>query len=488
MNNGLMTKPSLRTDISLFTLTDLPKNSSGVRFSLIGNGQKKYDALKKDGFQGIQSFSFLKPGIKQCNNAELGRTAADFALPGNIMKKTKQWKKAGYECATILIGNGWETFEEGCNIAEKVLNAASENEFPIYIELHRGTVTQNIPLTLRLIEKYPELRFNADFSHYVSGYGWDRFFDETIFTAIQPILDRVRYIHGRMSTSRRVQLHKTDDDSDEALFQLLWTKSFQSFLTSARPGDYCCFAPELLPRLTDYSQVRLNSKNFQEEGDRYQEALRLTTVAKECFRNALIAGDVKGFQFKPEKKQVQQGHTTLVHAVDLSDLQELKKKRSQIASQWIRVRLGNGMETPQVQTALIEEFLNWQKEDNSILLETCRGSVTHSVPQTLDFIKSYPQLQLSFNMSEWIINHEIRTDRLLKFYLTVRYLFKNIKLVVKRVSTAQRMDFEMPDFKWKLPSMDITRMTNWTYYRFFLFTWKKIIKLNPSVAIIVPDS
>jgi sugar phosphate isomerase/epimerase len=44
---------------------------------------------------------------------------------------------------------------------------ANDNGMPFFVETHRNNWTENIPQTLQLIERVPDIRFTADLSHFV---------------------------------------------------------------------------------------------------------------------------------------------------------------------------------------------------------------------------------------------------------------------------------------------------------------------------------
>jgi hypothetical protein len=70
-------------------------------------------------------------------------------------------------------------------------------------------------------------------------------------------------------------------------FKDMWTRCFKGFLKTAKPGDYICFAPELLPPNIYYARLIKDATGVErEECDRWQQALLYTKIAKECFEKA----------------------------------------------------------------------------------------------------------------------------------------------------------------------------------------------------------
>jgi hypothetical protein len=140
------------------------------------------------------------------------------------------------------------------------------------------------------VKRFPEVRFNGDFSHWYTGlemvYG--DFAAKLDFLA--PVFERVRFIHGRIGDPGCMQrdIGTTGDGlTYVAHFRELWTRSFAGFLKTAKPGDYLCFNPELLPSEIYYARLVKNAKGEDvEEGDRWQQAILYGKIARECFAEA----------------------------------------------------------------------------------------------------------------------------------------------------------------------------------------------------------
>ena len=119
---------------------------------------------------------------------------------------------------------------------------------------------------MRIANKFPEIRFNGDFSHYYCGqelvYGdW-----EAKLAFMEPIFARTGFLHGRVSSpgcmqvpiaagfnSRPPQAHGAVDYLDH--FKQLWTRAMRGFLRAAHPGDVLVFAPELLSGTYYYARM-----------------------------------------------------------------------------------------------------------------------------------------------------------------------------------------------------------------------------------------
>ena len=109
---------------------------------------------------------------------------------------------------------------------------------------------------------------------------------DTKFEFIRPVLDRVRFVHGRIGNPGSMQVDIGNGDAYDRPhvdhFRKLWTAAFSGFLRSASEGDSMCFAAELLAPGIYYARTF----EGREESDRWQQSLVLCRIARECFRAA----------------------------------------------------------------------------------------------------------------------------------------------------------------------------------------------------------
>lgn len=75
----------------------------------------------------------------------------------------------GHESATLHVGSGFESDAESDALVRDILETAERYRFPLYIETHRATITQDPWRTLQLVARFPDIRFNGDFSHWYTG-------------------------------------------------------------------------------------------------------------------------------------------------------------------------------------------------------------------------------------------------------------------------------------------------------------------------------
>jgi hypothetical protein len=192
-----------------------------------------------------------------------------------------------------------ENDDEVFRLVDAILVASEIHRVPIFIETHRATITQDLWRTVQIAKRFPEVRFNGDFSHYYCGqelvYGdWDM-----KLAFMEPIFARVGYMHGRIASPGCIQV-PIDADLDARPrqahgpvnyldhFEELWTRAMLGFLRSAQPGDVLLFAPELLSGSIYYARLFPDAaERLIEESDRYAQALLYKDLARQCFDSAI---------------------------------------------------------------------------------------------------------------------------------------------------------------------------------------------------------
>jgi hypothetical protein len=291
LNDGSGSEPKLSVYLNLDNLVDL--RAGAVWPGL--NGLARYQRLMADGFEGVQLTTNDPPvygaplphcGLDRINTpAEADAIAAKHAARGDV-------------CLTVHAGWGLEDDDEVFRLVEAILAVSDKHRLPILIETHRATITQDLWRTVQITRRFPEIRFNGDFSHYYCGqelvYGdW-----AAKLTFMEPIFSRIGFLHGRIASpgcmqvpidtdlgSRPLQAHGVVDYLDH--FKELWTRAMLGFLRNSLPGDVLIFAPELLAGTYYYARLFLDaSGQFAEESDRYAQALLYKDLARACFAEA----------------------------------------------------------------------------------------------------------------------------------------------------------------------------------------------------------
>src|SRR5882757_8777657 len=283
LKGGDLGPPRLLVGISLLTAMALPTWSRGPR----GDMAAILRGARNAGYEAVQ-----------CRDAEAARkaglvpTAIDrLNRPQDARSQVIKCKAEGYNGLTLHAGTGFETDDEARRLAEAIVEAAEAEAFPVYLETHRATMTQDMKRTLDLAARVPGLRFNGDYAHWYTGCEIAYGDIGAKIARLQPITRRTRFLHGRISGPGCIQIAVNGASSaDLDAFRRLWVASFEGFLRSSAPGDVFGFYPELLPPAYHYARlVPGPDGNLQEETDRWQEAQALVDIARDCWQQAKAA-------------------------------------------------------------------------------------------------------------------------------------------------------------------------------------------------------
>jgi hypothetical protein len=287
LNDGTQSPPALKVYLNLDNLADKPV---GARWPDVVDPDF-CARLVADGFDGVQwTGRDAPPAHFWLPFCGLDRIDEPTAAAGIVA-----WhKERGDVCLTLHAGWGIESDSEVDALVTAILAAGRQYEMPVFIETHRATITQDMWRTVEITKRFPAVVFNGDFSHYYCG-------QEMVYGGLnrklqfmQPILDRIGFMHGRVASPGWMQAPVPDGDQrpDEATgeidywadFRTIWRLAIRGFLNHAGPGDILVFAPELLSGRYYYARnFQAADGSLREESDRYQQAQRYAAVARRLF-------------------------------------------------------------------------------------------------------------------------------------------------------------------------------------------------------------
>jgi len=284
----------LRCYMNLMALDSLPESASGPR---AGSFRERLDALGEAGFGGVQ---FAAPATPE-QLSDCRATGMGFVGSGRINSPEEAFPLAerlagdGYECATLHVGWGLEDDDRAGALIEAVLDASQRWRIPLYIETHRATILQDMWRSVRFVRRFPELRLNGDFSHWYTGQEMVYGGFEMKFQFIQPVFERVRFLHGRIGNPGCMQVRVEANPANElpylGHFKQIWTACFRGFLRTAGSGDCIYFVPELLAPRIYYARTFRNAEGVPiEESDRWEQSLLLKQIAEACLEEARRPG------------------------------------------------------------------------------------------------------------------------------------------------------------------------------------------------------
>ncbi|MEM9837746.1 MAG: hypothetical protein AAF830_01190 [Pseudomonadota bacterium] len=262
----------LRRDICLGTLDRLSTESTGYHASMEG----RLGLLQAHGYNGVVAWGDWE-AIGRAGLTAIGM--ARVVEPADAEKTAHQQQHAGVQFTTLHVGTGFESDEEMARLGEAVLEASAATGHPMHIETHRGTMTQDIKRTLDLVERFPELPFTLDFSHWYTGhemtYGGE--FEERL-ARLDPFFASVRSIQVRVGDTGRIQRPFDEDAHYLTDHMSALRRCVESLNQHTDEDTVLSIAPELLPaKMDDPAGDRwICYAELEETSDRFEDALKLS--------------------------------------------------------------------------------------------------------------------------------------------------------------------------------------------------------------------
>ena len=272
----------LRVFQALWAMQKLPRG--GVEWSV----PQKVAKIIEGGFDGMEiAWSPTHPveeALVAVNEAGLrfGVTVFPTGAEGQMEGLMERFLSMDSPPAYVNIQPNRKVFTvaEGAPYLRKWAAIATEAGFRTVIETHRDRMTTDLRFTLQLMDAVPELRMNADLSHFVVGQEFAWPVSDEDHALIRRVLERADMFHGRVASREQVQIpiswehHRPWLD----LFLGWWEDGFRLWRERSAADDHLIFVCELGPPW--YS---LTGADGQELSDRWEEAQILKGHVREIW-------------------------------------------------------------------------------------------------------------------------------------------------------------------------------------------------------------
>lgn len=280
-NDGSQSPPRLQVGHSLWSLIGLPMNAE-TEWTV----DEKFERVAKAGFAHVDC------SLSDENEKEVATALQKHQLQlvvghrpfcvDDTRKVVERGARHGAKFLFLQPASAFTPLEDVVKIVTEGRKIAEGNGMYCFIEVHRNNFTENIPQTLQLLDRVPDIRFTADLSHFVvvgEFYGWE---DEGALERMLPVLERTSHIHGRIGNGEQVQVDVADGSGDTAQFFVrLWARAMRHWREGAGPGDVMTFSSELGP--PRYAITLPDGKEFS---DRWEQSLVMKKLAEQAWEDS----------------------------------------------------------------------------------------------------------------------------------------------------------------------------------------------------------
>jgi hypothetical protein len=178
------------------------------------------------------------------------------------------------------------TIDEMVPVIETWMAMADRIGQPIQFETHRNCITNDLYVTLQLLDRVPGMRICADLSHYVVDREFWFPLSERDLGLMSSILKRSDSFQGRVASRQQIQLqlHFPQHQKWVNLFKGWWREGLADWRARNASGE-CIFVCELGP-----PEYAMTGPDGREMSNRWEEALLIKTWVQQIWND--LGGDV----------------------------------------------------------------------------------------------------------------------------------------------------------------------------------------------------
>ena len=244
--------------------------------------EARLDLVKASGFDGVGTLWLDRDEAATVSAAARERDlrVEGMALPDSVdaLMPALEWGTAfGLHHLNVQPDVRTASVAEGIALLEGWQRLAEQVSVPVYIETHRGRLTNDLLFTLELLKACPWLRLTADLSHYVVGGEIVLPVSRETERRIETILEHAAAFHGRIASSEQVQAEIGFPQHAPWVeqFSRWWQRGFESWRARAPGGAELSFLCEL-----GASPYAITGADNRDLSDRWADSLTLKQLAR----------------------------------------------------------------------------------------------------------------------------------------------------------------------------------------------------------------
>ncbi|MCA0754785.1 sugar phosphate isomerase/epimerase [Paenibacillus sp. N4] len=253
--------------------------------------EARFRMIAENGFDGINAFipASEEAGLWKELLQHYGLSFSVNAYPSSIedmagfLEKAQMFGGIDYINAQVMqpfmVGDGAIRLLEGIG---RLSEAAG---IPVFVETHRGTITQDLIRSAEYVRALPDLKLTIDYSHYVVA-GELHTVSEQAESWLQKLLPNAHSIHTRVSNGEQVQIDIGESGEHPMVphFARWWEGAMRHCRSRASDAAFPVvieLGPPSYAITTDEAGKRSN-----EISDRWAQSLYLQKLVRELWEKA----------------------------------------------------------------------------------------------------------------------------------------------------------------------------------------------------------
>ena len=251
--------------------------------------EQRFEMIEDSGYDGV----CLDPAaheIEDClrkqhlfEKHDLGCMINAFPKNGDELRDLLSLAKQMNARAFSIIGLVYpQTAKEAVPIIRDWISIADEMDIPVMFETHRDCITNDMFLTLQVMDAIPNMRLCADLSHYVLNRELAMPLTDEWADMFDRLLQRSDCFQGRIASREQIQVPITFPQHAEwvALFKHWWEQGFRSWRLRNDDDAELIFLCELGP-----PHYAITDASGEELSNRWDEALAIKGWAEEIWQS-----------------------------------------------------------------------------------------------------------------------------------------------------------------------------------------------------------
>lgn len=257
--------------------------------------EEKFKLIAMNGFDGINAFV---PGPEESGLwkellHQYGLSFSVNAYPSTLVEMSEFLDRAAafgqIDYINAQVMKPFLTGDSAVELLSGIDALSRQAGIPVYVETHRGTITQDLIRTQQFIQALPMLKLTIDYSHYVVA-GELHTVSPEAEQMLQSLLPNAYSIHTRISNGEQIQIDPGEAGNHPMLphFARWWESAMRHWRSGPRQeGDTFPVVIELGPPPYAITAGEAGSRQ-SEISDRWTQSLYLKRLVQQLWQKTSL--------------------------------------------------------------------------------------------------------------------------------------------------------------------------------------------------------